>query len=176
MFRHFLHLRGATVTACTVEKKKKMNKQYQRLLTFAMVGGCGFLVDAASLYLLSLWFPLPLARGGAFWLAASSNWWLNRQVTFRHVNAVMPAPQQWGQFLVASCIGFIPNVGCYWLLMEWVEPGNMILSSAVFNSAVQDSTIFVRYWPYLAMIPGILLGMVINFTLADRWVFRSASA
>lgn len=31
------------------------------------------------------------------------------------------------------------------------------------------------WWPYLAMVPGILLGMGVNFVLSDRWVFRLAA-
>lgn len=30
------------------------------------------------------------------------------------------------------------------------------------------------FWPYVAMIPGILLGMLTNFILSERWVFRLA--
>ncbi|GHA40539.1 GtrA family protein [Photobacterium aphoticum] len=153
-----------------------MIKQYQRMFTFAMVGGCGFLVDATSLFVLSHWLPLPLARGAAFWIAATSNWWLNRQLTFRENKNTTPISQQWGQFLAASCVGFIPNVGCYSVLM-WLETSLfMTLGDMNPGSMTEYSARFIQCWPYLAMIPGILLGMVINYTLADRWVFRSAPA
>ncbi|WP_369921910.1 GtrA family protein [Marinomonas polaris] len=49
---------------------------------FAIVGGAGFLVDLASMLLLSIWLPHIVARGFAFWVAASSNWWWNRTITF----------------------------------------------------------------------------------------------
>lgn len=52
------------------------------------------------------------------------------------------------------------------MTLEDMNPGGM----------TEYSARFIQCWPYLAMIPGILLGMVINYTLADRWVFRSAPA
>lgn len=110
LFRHFLHLLMRKVRSKRVNWMIFMTKQYQRMFTFAMVGGCGFLVDATSLFVLSHCLPLPLARGAAFWIAATSNWWLNRQLTFRENKNTTPISQQWGQFLAASCVGFIPNV------------------------------------------------------------------
>ncbi|MGF1687920.1 GtrA family protein [Photobacterium japonica] len=139
----------------------------KRLIRFSVVGGCGFVVDVCALWVFSQWWPFAVARVGAFWLAASSNWWLNRHVTF-HSAVKAPPRQQWMQFVVASCVGFVPNVGCYWVLMQWVTPLVMTMAT--------ESSLWMMCWPYVGMVPGILLGMVINFTLADRWVFRTARA
>lgn len=124
-------------------------------IRFAVVGGVGFIVDSISLVLLNQLFPLVLARGVAFWVAASSNWYLNRHFTFLNGATARPAVAQWGQFLFASCIGFVPNWGCYWWLVtntEWAE-----------------------LHPVLAMVPGIGLGMCVNYALSKYWVFRPRS-
>ena len=31
-------------------------------------------------------------------------------------------------------------------------------------------------WPFAAMVPGVLLGLLSNYMFSDRWVFRSAVA
>ncbi|PSU13197.1 GtrA family protein [Photobacterium gaetbulicola] len=134
----------------------------KRFLKFAVVGAGGFLVDVIATYTLSRFVAVELARAIAFWIAASSNWWFNRHFTFDQALS-RPSVQQWLQFLSASCVGFLPNWGCYWLLM------NTGLEQATTSLIPIDSAM---WWPYLAMVPGILLGMGVNFILSDRWVFR----
>ncbi|ETI61290.1 GtrA family protein [Marinomonas profundimaris] len=131
-------------------------------IRFAIVGGFGFLVDLISMVLLSLWLPHLTARGFAFWIAASSNWWWNRHITFtdaqptKHKKA---AAMQWMQFLGGSVVAFIPNWGCYLFLMS-------------HPPAIIDTT-FSLLWPYLAMIPGVLVGMILNYVFSRFWVFTS---
>ncbi|MBU2021001.1 MAG: GtrA family protein [Gammaproteobacteria bacterium] len=140
---------------------------------FAIVGGVGFLVDLASMLLLSIWLPHLVARGIAFWIAASSNWWWNRTITFTKTKPEIPsikstdtcknkkaAALQWMQFLGGSVIAFVPNWGCYLILMS--QP-----------PATPNSTL-ILLWPYLAMIPGILIGMMLNYVLSRFWVFSPA--
>jgi putative flippase GtrA len=131
-------------------------------LRFAIVGGFGFLVDLTSMALLSIWLPHLAARGIAFWVAASSNWWWNRSITFReakqsHTNK-KAAALQFMQFLGGSVVAFIPNWGCYLILMSQ-PPANMTLA---------------LLWPYLAMAPGILVGLVLNYAFSRFWVFSPA--
>ena len=130
-----------------------------------MVGAGGFLVDVLVTYMLSQVVFAELARGVAFWVAASSNWWLNRQFTFSSNQKEQPL-KQWLQFLGASSIGFLPNWGCYWLLMN--------SDIGLATSSILSIEISI-WWPYVAMVPGILLGMGVNFILSDRWVFRLAA-
>ncbi|MGR5062895.1 GtrA family protein [Photobacterium sp. DNB22_13_2] len=137
-----------------------------RFLRFAFVGGCGFLVDVAATYMLSHFVVVEVARGCAFWIAASSNWWLNRLFTFEGAQQKHPF-KQWLQFLSASSIGFLPNWVCYWMLLN---------SSLEQTTSALISIDIAIWWPYLAMIPGILLGMMVNFSLSERWVFRVAAA
>lgn len=133
-------------------------------LKFAVVGCGGFVVDISVTFILSQFMLAEVARGAAFWVAASSNWWLNRQFTFSSAQRRQPL-KQWLHFLSASSIGFVPNWGCYWILI------NSDLERTASSLLSVDLS---AWWPYGAMIPGILLGMVVNFILSSRWVFRLA--
>ncbi|MBJ7537521.1 GtrA family protein [Marinomonas transparens] len=127
---------------------------------FAIVGVVGFLVDLVSMLLLSVWLPHTIARGIAFWIAASSNWWWNRRITFietRHTKHKKAALLQWLQFLAGSLVAFIPNWACYLALLS--------LQSSITNPTLS------QIWPYLAIIPGILVGMGINYVFSRYWVF-----
>lgn len=131
---------------------------------FAFVGGVGFLVDLSSMLLLSIWIPHLSARAMAFWVAASSNWWWNRVITFKKAEQdnknKKAAVLQWLQFLGGSVIAFVPNWGCYLIVMS--QP-----------PATSNATL-ILLWPYLAMIPGIFIGMMLNYVFSRFWVFSSA--
>jgi len=145
-----------------------------KLLKFAGVGSIGFIVDAAVMFALSFHIlPMP-ARALAFWVAASSNWWLNRQFTFKHHDTTRPL-QQWRRFLTVSCIGFIPNWGCYGVLMQIVDIN--LLSAFLIESDANPNLVSLNTmaWPFVAMVPGVLLGMLSNYLLAERWVFREVA-
>ena len=136
-----------------------------RLFKFGVVGGIGFIVDVTAMTFFASFMPVIPARACSFWVAASSTWWCNRQFTFREADRCSPI-KQWGKFLFSACVGFIPNWGCYWLLMKWVRE-DWIIQLAGSDAAY--------LWPFAAMIPGILLGMVANFTLSACWVFQPAA-
>lgn len=140
-----------------------MNKK--KPVLFGLVGGAGFVVDVAAMTLLSQWLPMSSARAGSFWVAASSNWWLNRQLTFKK-QQTKNKTKEWLKFLTSSCFGFIPNWGCYALLIP-----KLTFFITLFESLGLNHDLFISSIPYLLMIPGILLGMIINFNFADKWVF-----
>lgn len=130
-----------------------MNNKY---IKFACVGGAGFLVDLSAMLLLSSFMPLITARLLAFFLAVNSNWLLNLQFTFKAAEAINKSSlfKQWSKFCCASCCGALPNLLCYWVLVTG-------LSLSGIDAVV-------------AIIPGIIFGMLINFLLADRWVFTQS--
>jgi len=136
-----------------------------KFLRFAGVGSIGFVIDATTMFILSFYIAAVPARGLAFWVAASANWWLNRQFTFAAQESGKPV-RQWGRFIVASCIGFIPNWGCYWILMQVVD------IKILFSEFESAEHLIQVLWPFVAMVPGILLGMLTNYRLADSWVFK----
>lgn len=129
----------------------------QKIIKFAFVGGIGFIVDFSSMFLLSTVFPLFPARLLAFFIALNSNWLLNRNFTFRNqaMQRSTSLIQQWTKFVISSCLGAVPNLVCYWGIIH------------IFNPAGITAIV--------AIIPGILLGMIVNFLLADKWVFRPVS-
>ena len=136
----------------------------KKILKFAVSGGLGFVVDVSAMTLLSAVLPVIPARAGAFWAAASFTWWCNRQFTFKGAEKSAPL-RQWFKSLLTACVGFIPNWGCYWVLIWWVD-------DAWITQLAGENGLY--FWPLAAMIPGILLGMVANFSLATRWVYRPA--
>ena len=127
-----------------------MNNKY---IKFACVGGIGFIVDLGAMIILSTLLPLFIARLLAFLFAVNSNWLLNRNFTFKTQQSENNTRiiQEWSKFLCSSCFGAIPNLVCYWLLITCL--------SLTGNAA------------NLAIIPGIIVGMLVNYLLADRWVF-----
>jgi len=143
-----------------------------KLLKFASVGSIGFAVDATVMFILSFYIAAIPARGCAFWVAASSNWWFNRRFTFKAGDSAKPL-QQWWRFLAVSCIGFIPNYGCYWLLMQIVDI-NLFGTFLAQYSLLQLDHLIEMVWPFVAMVPGVLLGLLCNYLLAERWVFKEA--
>ena len=126
-----------------------------RVLSFVLVGAGGFAIDIAGYFGLQ-WIGLEhrLARFLSFWPAVTWNWGLNRSFTFgeRHRE---PRVRQWGKFVAGSLLGLGVNVGSYTLLTSFVE---------VFAQ---------RRLP--AFLLGVLLGTVVNFLLANFYVYRRHS-
>lgn len=122
-------------------------------MKFTCVGGIGFIVDLTSMILLSTLMPLITARLLAFFFAVNSNWLLNRCFTFKTQQLATNTPlfKEWSKFLCSSCFGAIPNLLCYWLLVTGLSLSGKLA--------------------IIAIIPGIIFGMLINYWLADRWVF-----
>ncbi|MGB1239331.1 MAG: GtrA family protein [Pseudomonadales bacterium] len=119
------------------------------LLRFALVGCIGFIIDVLVFICCSFFLPVLLARGVAFWLAASSNWWCNRHFTFGASRKKKGL--ECGQYLCASILGFVPNWGLY--------------------AYLQQASAWAVQHPVLALVPGILVAMLLNYVLARCWVF-----
>ena len=125
-----------------------------RFLRFALVGTAGFAVNEcvlfAALHLAGLnkyqaWFP-------AFGVAVTFTWWGNRTVTFREHAATQNIAWEWLTFVVTNALGAAANFSTYYGLVRFVPPpvGN----------------------PLLANMAGTLVGLVFNFTVSSRVVFR----
>ena len=123
-----------------------------RIPFFSVVGASGLLVDLAF-YLGLQWAGVEhrLARFLSFWPAVSWNWALNRGLTFSE-RARQPRVGQWARFMASSLIGLGVNVGSYALLTSYVE-------------------LFDRH-RLLAFFCGVGLGSLINFVVADLYVYR----
>ena len=123
-----------------------------RIPLFSVVGASGLIVDLAF-YLGLQWAGVEhrLARFLSFWPAVSWNWALNRGLTFSE-RARQPRVGQWARFMASSLIGLGVNVGSYALLTSYVE-------------------VFDRH-RLLAFFCGVGLGSLVNFVVADLYVYR----
>jgi len=125
-----------------------------RFLRFALVGTAGFVVNECILFLAlhvaglnkyQAWFP-------AFAVAVTFTWWGNRTLTFRGRAATHNIALEWLIFVLTNGFGALANFGTYYALVKFAPApfGNPLLANAV----------------------GTLVGLVFNFTVSSRVVFR----
>ncbi len=127
-----------------------------RLARFGAVGTGGYVVDNAVLYtMLHAAGSDPYSgRAVSFLVAATFTWWGNRTITFHEQRAsgLRGAAREWLRFLMANAVGGLVNIGLYATLVKFAPPP--------LNN------------PFLALPLGVLAGLVFNFTLSQRLVFR----
>lgn len=128
-----------------------------RFLRFAIVGGAGFVVNEAALYVVlhaanldkySAWFA-------AFLVSVTFTWWGNRALTFPELAVRERLLREWAAFVVANSLGAAANFAVYFALVTFAPPpfGN----------------------PLVAVAAGTLAGLLFNFTASRRFVFRGRS-
>lgn len=123
-----------------------------RILRFALVGGIGFIADAvvfSSLFYLAN-LPLLYARGIAFVCAATVTWAGNRLFTFH--SSEQKVLWQWLRFMCGATISALPNLSVFHTLSSVLGEAGGI--------------------PMIALVAGILAGMVSNYFLSATWVFK----
>lgn len=122
-----------------------------QFLRFGVVGGCGWVVDTATVYATKGAIGVQAAGVPAYLIAATATWALNRAWTFRGQGSG-PMHRQWALFLATNLVGFTANRGAYELLVTF--------SALCANN------------PIIATAAGAFAGMVPNFLLSRRLVFR----
>lgn len=120
-------------------------------LRFGVVGLLGFVIDTSTVYATRHALGLYGAGVLAYFVAATGNWALNRNFTFRG-RGKAPMHRQWAMFLAANMVGFVINRSVYALLVTF-----MPLAAAQ---------------PVIATAAGAGAAMFINFGLSRRLVFR----
>ena len=126
------------------------------MLRFGIVGASGVIVDSAVLLaILAMGGSLYSGRIISYLVAASTNWALNRVWTFQGRNAGA-AHVQWMRFILVNLIGFAVNYGTYVALLKCVP--------------------LVTAFPVLGVAAGALTGMLGNFLLSRRFVYRREQA
>ena len=128
-----------------------------RFLRFSAVGGAGFFVNEAALALAHELLGAGPRLGWliAFFPAVTFTWWGNRKLTFaEHASeGHIGMATEWLRFVATNSIGAAANFAVYALLIGTAPwPLNI---------------------PYAALAVGILAGLVFNFTLSKKLVFRS---
>ncbi len=127
-----------------------------QFLRFFIVGGVGFIIDAAVLTALvrGLGVDPYSARAASFLAASSTTWWLNRQFTFRSDAHRHPITRQWLIFVLVSIGGALINYGIYVATLQlWP---------------------LAQAWPVIGVAFGSLAGMGFNFPASKLIVFRPA--
>lgn len=125
------------------------------ILRFAVIGALGMPVDWAVLQLMVHLGTGPyLGRVISWFCAATFTWTGNRYFTFATTRArgLAGAGKEWLRFLAANAVGGLVNIGLYSVLVRFAPPP--------FN----DLTV--------ALVLGVLLGLVFNFTLSRKLVFK----
>ena len=124
------------------------------ILRFAVIGAAGMPVDWIVLHaMIDAGLTRDAARLVAWVCAATFTWLGNRYFTFAgqraHGKAIV---QEWLRFLGANSVGGVANVGTFFLLTHF--------ASSPFNGT------------NLAFVCGVLVGLVFNFTLSKKLVFK----
>ena len=125
------------------------------ILRFAVIGALGMPVDWGVLQLMVHWGTGPyFGRIISWFCAASFTWAGNRYFTFAASRArtLLGAGKEWLRFLAANAVGGLVNVGLYSVLVHSAPPP--------FNKLT------------VALICGVLLGLLFNFTLSKKVVFK----
>ncbi|MES2254137.1 MAG: GtrA family protein [Pseudomonadota bacterium] len=126
------------------------------ILRFAVIGALGMPVDAGVLWLMTHRFGLdPYSGRIVSWLcAATFTWTGNRYFTFHATRArgIAGIAKEWLRFLAANAVGGLVNVGLYSTLVRFAPPP--------INNL------------YVALVLGVLAGLVFNFTLSKKLVFK----
>ena len=127
-----------------------------KLVRFGIVGGAGFFVNEAALLVASAGFHLGDHAAWLFGFAVSVTftWWGNRTITFHEHKSQghKGIAAEWARFVATNSFGALANFLIYSALIAWAP------------------------WPlnvrYLALFFGVLVGLVFNFTLSKKLVFR----
>ena len=127
-------------------------------LRFALVGSCGFLVDETILTVLHYLIGLDRysSRAISIFCAATFTWWGNRNLTFaEHATSggLGELVREWFKFMLANGLGALVNYATYTIFVTFAPDP--------FSN------------PLLATAAGVAVGLVLNFTLSKRFVFRA---
>lgn len=145
-----------------------MTQQTSRqFATFALIGVGGLFVDMASLAVALHLLGLDPYGGRVFsyLMAATFTWYMNRQFTFTGVSR-RGAIRQWARFLAANAVGAVVNYGIYVLVLK--------LGPWVIASVGLWPEVLTALLPYAGVAAGSVSGLVFNFVLSKKLVFRNA--
>lgn len=128
-----------------------------RFLRFCVVGGFGFAIDVSVFFLLhDLAGVSPyVARAASIATAMTGTWFGNRTLTFREhaASGARGMFREWLTFAGANTAGNLLNYATFAALIGFAP--------APFN------------YRYFALAAGTAVGLVFNFTLSRRVVFRA---
>ena len=128
-----------------------------QFLRFCVVGSFGFTIDTSVFALLHEAFGLNAyaARAISILVSMTFSWWGNRTLTFHShaARGLRPMLREWVKFAAANGVGAIANYTTFASLIAFAP--------APFN------------FRYFALVAGTAIGLLFNFTLSKRLVFRA---
>lgn len=132
-----------------------LDHKYGKFILFAIIGAFGFVVDVIALVFAKEVVHLDLYSGRLFsyLIAASFTWYANRRLTFKNHYTADSVVVQWVKFLHANCYGGLLNYSVYSLGVSFFG---------------EDMKIYI-----LSVACGSVSGLVLNFILSSRLVFKS---
>ena len=128
-----------------------------RVARFLVVGGVGFVVDAAILTL-ALRYLTPsvyTARTLSFSVAVLVTWLLNRTFVFGTAGRGACAATEYGRYFVTQVIAALANLAVFVALIEALP-------------SLADT-------PVVPLAIGAVLGAAVNYAGSAWWVFRSGA-
>jgi putative flippase GtrA len=128
-----------------------------QFLRFAIVGAIGFVVDGSALYVgIYLLGTGPYyGRVMSYLCSATATWYLNRTITFPDSRGQHKG-KEWLTFIACSSLAGVFNYAVY----------------AAFLHLVGQSA----FTPIIGVGLGACAGLVVNYTLSRRLVFRQRAA
>ena len=129
-----------------------------QFLRFAIVGGLGFFVNEAALFFALQILHMDRYSGAvfSFFVAVPLAWWGDGTLTWRAeaASGAIGVVLEWVKFVAANGFGFVVNYAVYAGLITFAPPP-------------ADN-------PYFALACGTIAGLIFNFVLSKRLVFRKA--
>lgn len=128
-----------------------------KIIRFGAVGGAGFVVNVVALAIAKE--LLHLGKTGdwffGFFVSVTFTWWGNRNITFHEHKSTDQKGilAEWAKFVATNSLGAAANLAVYWPLTHFAP------------------------WPfgseYVALFFGVLIGLIFNFTLSKKLVFKA---
>ncbi|WP_313332541.1 GtrA family protein [Comamonas sp.] len=124
------------------------------VLWFLIAGSLAFVVDVAVLTLLRNTLGVYAARAVSFWLAATTTWLINRNISFAGRSASGGLLTEYLRYLGLMLGGGAVNLAVYSLL-AWIFPQGPL-------------------WLMLYVAAGTLVAMTVNYLSMTRLLYRQS--
>lgn len=124
----------------------------KKFFLFGLAGGAGFVVDTAVLNALKGALGLYGARVVSFVCAVVTTWLINRTFAFKGQTGDVPLWREFVTYLGAMILGGLVNYAIFAALVATIQ--------------------LVAVNPVIGVAGGVIGGMMVNYLLADRLVFR----
>lgn len=128
---------------------------FQReFIKFALVGVVGFIVDIIALYfgLYIIGLGFFTSKILSYLVASTTTWYLNRNFTFQKDNS-SNLIKEWVSFVGANGVGGVINFTLYTIIIYGVS--------------------FTTLVPLIASSCGSIAGLIFNFTISSKFIFKS---